>query len=87
MKPGGIQEAVVRLVRLAWGLREMGVSVSLELPYGRDPVVVVPRASEPLRIMARCSGRAWAFTWGRGPRQTVLASSRDVTQMIMAEVR
>lgn len=82
----GRRQRFIHLVRLAWDLHELGVPVSVDLPPGAEPAVVLPRPAGSLRITASSSAGRWAFTWGRGPGRQVPALASDAARTILAEV-
>ncbi|MFI6736675.1 hypothetical protein ACIBI9_27440 [Nonomuraea sp. NPDC050451] len=67
------QEQYLRLARLAWELRELGLIVRLELMPGQDVRAIVPGARNDLKLMARRIERRWYIVWGRGRDQRDLA--------------
>ncbi|GAA3068183.1 hypothetical protein GCM10017600_21010 [Streptosporangium carneum] len=67
------QRQFIHLMRLAWDLRDLGLTISVNLPQAREPALIVQQASGPLRIAATKRDRKWVFTWGRGPDQWVHA--------------
>jgi hypothetical protein len=76
------EEQFVHLVRLAWDLNKRGVNTAVDLPIKKEPVLLVPRASGPLRVMALLRKETWFFTWGRGHDQRVRALAGDAADRI-----
>jgi hypothetical protein len=76
------QEQFLHLVRLAWELHSRGLNASVDLPRGESPRLRIPRAPEPLRIMASTHKGTWFFTWGRGAAQRVRALAGDAADRI-----
>ncbi|MEV7012912.1 hypothetical protein [Streptosporangium sp. NPDC051022] len=74
-------------MRLAWDLRELGLEVSVELPCGAEPYVVVRCASGPLRVTAAKRDRGWVFSWGRGREQQAPALDAEVPHRIRQVAR
>jgi hypothetical protein len=72
----------IHLVRLAWDLRTRGLSTTVHMPREGQPVVLVPRANGPVRIMAVVQGGQWLFTWGRGRDQWVHSLANDAVDRI-----
>lgn len=49
---------------LAWGLREAGITVTLELRRGQEPCLVLRRTLDARRITADRRAGVWGYTWG-----------------------
>jgi hypothetical protein len=81
------EEQFIHLVRLAWDLHKRGLSAAVDLPRGKEPRLMLPRASETLRIMALARGETWFFTWGRGEDQRVRALSEDAVARVWEAVQ
>lgn len=81
------QHQFTHLMRLAWDLRLLGLTVAVELPQGDEPSVLVRRASAPLRVRATLRRGNWIFTWGRGRGQWVHALHRQAARHIREAAR
>ncbi|MEV8632159.1 hypothetical protein AB0395_10935 [Streptosporangium sp. NPDC051023] len=77
----------IHLVRLAWDLRGLGLEISVELPRGAEPYVVVRRMSGPLRVAATKHDQGWVFSWGRGPDRQAPALDAEVPHRIRQVAR
>jgi hypothetical protein len=76
------QEQFLHLVRLAWDLHKRGLSAAVDLPRRQEPTLLVPRAPDPLRVMALAGKGGWFFTWGRGEGQRVRALAEDAADRV-----
>ncbi|WP_424537225.1 hypothetical protein ACOZ38_41235 [Sphaerisporangium viridialbum] len=76
------EEKLIHLVRLAWDLNKRGVSTAIELSTKTEPVLLVPQAPEPMRIMTLVLQKTWFFTWGRGEGQRVRALTGDAVDRV-----
>jgi hypothetical protein len=76
------QDQFIHLVRLAWDLRARGLGTAVDVPIKKDPVLVIPRASGPLRVMALARKGTWFFTWGRGEDQRVRALADNAADRV-----
>ncbi|MFG1875006.1 hypothetical protein ACGFIV_09235 [Sphaerisporangium sp. NPDC049003] len=76
------EEQFIHLVRLAWDLHKRGLSAAVDLPSREEPILLVPRTSGPLKVMAMSRKGTWFFTWGRGEGQRVRALSGDAADRI-----
>jgi hypothetical protein len=81
------EEQFVHLVRLAWDLRVLGLTVAVELPREDGPFVLVRRAADPLRVRATLRGGRWIFSWGRGRTQWVDALHRQAARHVQEAAR
>ncbi|WP_214409700.1 hypothetical protein [Sphaerisporangium fuscum] len=76
------QQQFIHLVRLAWELRLRGLGAAVELKVKKEPVLLVPRSSAALRVMAVSRKGMWFFTWGRGEGQRVRALAEDAAERV-----
>ncbi|MEU8272098.1 hypothetical protein AB0B89_33715 [Sphaerisporangium sp. NPDC049002] len=76
------EEQFIHLVRLAWDLHRRGLGAAVELPMGKDPALLVPRESGPLRVMALARKGTWFYTWGRGEDRRVRALAGDAADRV-----
>ncbi len=76
------EEEFIHLIRLAWDLRRRGLGTAVELAPRKDPVLLVPRPSGSLRVMALRRKGVWFFTWGRGESRRVRALADDAADHI-----
>jgi hypothetical protein len=74
-------------MRLAWDLRLLGVAVTVELPQGDEPFVLVRQVPDPLRVRATLRDERWIFNWGRGRGQWVDALHRQASAHIREAAR
>jgi hypothetical protein len=81
------EEQFIHLVRLAWDLRMLGLATTVELRIRKEPVLLVPRAAGPLKVMALKIRKTWHFTWGRGKDQRVRALSSDAVTRVWEMAR
>ncbi|MDH2428588.1 hypothetical protein [Sphaerisporangium sp. TRM90804] len=81
------EEQYIHLVRLAWDLHRRGLSAAVDLPSRKEPVLLVPRTTGQLKVMAWAQNGRWFFTWGRGRAQRVRALARDAADRIWVVAR
>ncbi|MEU9888246.1 hypothetical protein [Sphaerisporangium sp. NPDC051011] len=76
------EQQYYHLVRLAWNLNRRGLRVAVDLPLKTEPVLVVPRTTGALRVMAFNAKGTWVYTWGQGPDQRVRVLADDAPDRI-----
>ncbi|WP_204009967.1 hypothetical protein [Sphaerimonospora thailandensis] len=82
------------LIRLAGELHDLGLDSVVRLPPHHEPSMEIPLAddtatgpaTERMRITATRRRRTWMFTWGRGRRRRVPATTPDAARLIAAAV-
>ncbi|GGK98558.1 hypothetical protein Sme01_62290 [Sphaerisporangium melleum] len=77
----------IHLVRLAWDLHRRGLGAAVELASGLEPVLLVHRPNDALRVMALAREGTWFFTWGRGRDHRVRALANDAAERIWEVAR
>lgn len=86
MRPGKrLHQQCIHLVRLAWDLRELGYGSAVALPRDGEPALVLPHATDHLKVRVSSRNGDWFFTWGRGPDRRVRAPDAEAARRI-AEV-
>jgi hypothetical protein len=81
------QVQYLHLVRLAWSLRRIGVTTTVDVPGHDDPAELVPAASGWLRITAAQQGPGWVYTWGCEKDQIAWADAEAAAARIAGLVR
>ncbi|MEU8394923.1 hypothetical protein AB0C28_07035 [Nonomuraea sp. NPDC048892] len=74
------------LVKVAWQLRALNLSVRLELLRATDPAVVISTARDTVKVTATLREGAWALAWGRGRRAWVAAEDSEAAVRIAEAV-
>ncbi|MEU8266666.1 hypothetical protein AB0B89_05815 [Sphaerisporangium sp. NPDC049002] len=72
---------------MAWDLHKRGLSAAVDLPRGKEPILLVTRPSGPLRVMALVLNGTWFFTWGRGRDQRVRALAGEAAERVWEVAR
>ncbi|GAA4194517.1 hypothetical protein GCM10022252_39050 [Streptosporangium oxazolinicum] len=80
------EQQFIHLVRLAWDLRVLHVTSSVELPKDEEPALVLGPASSAVEIRATKEQGVWVFTWGQGVDQRVRALSEEAAQFVREAV-
>jgi hypothetical protein len=78
----------VHLVRLAWDLHQLGVSVRVEMPLGQEIFLRLPSVSavEPKIVRAPVHDGVWWFSWSHRPIDWVRALDERASMTVLEGV-
>ncbi|MFD9949108.1 hypothetical protein ACFWYW_53520 [Nonomuraea sp. NPDC059023] len=74
------------LMHLAWDLQNLGVGVSVHLPFGQEMYVRVPGAANDKRITADLESGEWWFSWGHNRKRRVAAGAENAAMTVLSGV-
>ncbi|GAA4206113.1 hypothetical protein GCM10022252_67740 [Streptosporangium oxazolinicum] len=86
MQASDRENQFIHLVRLAWDLRTLHVTSSVELPKDKEPALLLGAESSAVKVRATKERGVWVFIWGRGPEQRVRALSEEAARTIQKAV-
>ena len=75
-------DQVKYLTWLAWELNRRGLGTVINLPAKHEFTLLLPRTSDPVKIMANNINEVWFFTWGRGNGHRIRVKDPDVVERV-----
>jgi hypothetical protein len=78
----------VHLVRLAWDLHELGISVRVEMPLGQEMFLRLPTmsAADSKIVRAMVNNGEWWFSWSHRPSDWVRALDERAAMTVLEGV-
>jgi len=81
------EEQFVYLMRSAWDLSQLWVTLAVQWPPKGESFIAIRMARGPLCMRAALRGEQWIFTWGHGRSRWVAAYEVDAVTRVWEVAR